>query len=188
MLLIPTFLLLLSKVERVIFYIIGGFMKKLVAIVLAALMALSMIACGAQKEEEPTTPAGILVKAFKEEAKKGSSTEDIAYALAENEILPFMTGAMELFDDEYTWFPGLTETPSGFKTAYSFGPMIGTIPFIGYVFELEDASKADAFIANLEKIADLNWNICTQADEMKSGKEGNKVCFVMAKKSFDDEE
>ena len=68
-----------------------------------------------------------------------------------------------------------------------FAPMIGTIPFIGYVFTLSDASQASSLIATLKANADLRWNICTSADEMVAGSSGNKVFFVMSPISFEEE-
>jgi len=73
----------------------------------------------------------------------------------------------------------------GFKEGAMFAPMIGTIPFVGYVFTLENADKASDFIAQLKKNANLRWNICTEADEMITGNVGNKVFFVMSPVSFE---
>ena len=61
--------------------------------------------------------------------------------------------------------------------------MIGTIPFIAYVFEVDDA---ESFAKTLEDNAQLNWNICTQADEMKITTVDNYIFFVMAPKSFEE--
>ena len=63
--------------------------------------------------------------------------------------------------------------------------MIGSIPFVGYVFELEDASSVDSFISTLKDNADLRWNICVAADEMVTGSVGNKVFFVMCPTSLE---
>ena len=67
-----------------------------------------------------------------------------------------------------------------------FAPMIGSIPFIGYVFELPNAGDASSFIANLQKNANLRWNICVAADEMVTGSAGNKVFFVMCPESLEE--
>ena len=75
---------------------------------------------------------------------------------------------------------------TGFKNGATFGPMIGSIPFIGYVFELEDGVSASDFIANLKKNANLRWNICVEAEEMVAGSSGNKVFFVMCPKAFEE--
>ncbi len=67
----------------------------------------------------------------------------------------------------------------GFSEGAKFEPIIGTIPFVGYVFVLEDGTDASAFISTLKSSANLNWNVCSTADEMVAGSAGNKVFFVM---------
>ena len=53
--------------------------------------------------------------------------------------------------------------------------MIGSIPFVGYVFVLEDGTDKTEFISNLKENANLRWNICVEAEEMVTGVAGNKV-------------
>ena len=67
-----------------------------------------------------------------------------------------------------------------------FGPMIGTIPFIGYVFELKDETDVNQFISTLKSNANLRWNICTEADEMVVCSVDKKVFFVMCPKYFEE--
>jgi len=75
---------------------------------------------------------------------------------------------------------------TGFSEGVMFAPMIGTIPFVGYVFTLESEADIDAFIKKLEESANLRWNICTKAEEMVTGKSGNKVFFVMCNSSIEE--
>ena len=63
---------------------------------------------------------------------------------------------------------------------------MGTIPFVGYVFELEDGVDADAFMKTLTDNADPRWNICTEAEETTVGNKGDKVFFVMSPKVFEE--
>jgi hypothetical protein len=58
-------------------------------------------------------------------------------------------------------------------------PMIGTIPFVGYVFELDSADSVPSFIETLEANANPAWNICTEADETVIDSVDNLVFFVM---------
>ena len=74
----------------------------------------------------------------------------------------------------------------GFKKGAVFMPMIGSIAFVGYVFELESASETSAFISMLKKNANPRWNICVEADETVAGSYGNKVFFVMCPKSLEE--
>ncbi|MBQ3224587.1 MAG: hypothetical protein IJB42_02655 [Oscillospiraceae bacterium] len=74
----------------------------------------------------------------------------------------------------------------GFSSGYMFAPAIGTIPFVGYVFELPDASGADAFVSTLKGAANPRWNICTEAEQTIVEKSGNKVFFLMCPKAFEE--
>ena len=67
-----------------------------------------------------------------------------------------------------------------------FSPMIGTIPFVGYVFVLEEGADVDAFMTTLKDNGDLRWNICTEAEEMVVDHVENRVFFVMSPKSFEE--
>jgi len=67
-----------------------------------------------------------------------------------------------------------------------FQPMIGSIAFIGYVFELEDGVSASDFAANLKQNANMRWNICVEAEETVTSVAGNKVFFVMCPKQFEE--
>ena len=79
---------------------------------------------------------------------------------------------------------GFSEEVDGFKSGAVFSPYIGTIPYIGYVFEVED--DVDGFAEQLKSKANLSWNVCTQADEMVCETYKDRVFFVMAPLSFDD--
>ena len=53
-----------------------------------------------------------------------------------------------------------------FKEGVMFAPMMGTIPFVGYVFALEEGTDVEAFKTTLKENANLRWNICTEAEEL----------------------
>jgi len=95
-----------------------------------------------------------------------------------------MAGAMEVEPGLLSGFDNAEIT--GFKSGAVFQPMIGSIAFIGYVFELEDGVSASDFIATLKKNANLRWNICVEAEEMVAGSSQNKVFFVMSPKHFEE--
>lgn len=134
-------------------------------------------------QETPKTVGNKLLAEFKSKANSGSALS-IAESLANGGSLPFMAGAMEVEPGLLSGFDNAEIT--GFKSGASFGPMIGSIAFIGYVFELEDRVLAKDFIANLKKNANLRWNICVEAEEMVTGSSGNKVFFVMCPKQFEE--
>ncbi|MBR5535650.1 MAG: hypothetical protein IKU60_03280 [Clostridia bacterium] len=161
-------------------------MKRLVTLLLVLIMALSLAACGGNKDEaKDLTVAETLLKDFEERAES-EDVQTIADGLLANEVIQFMGGSMSVEPGFLTGF-GEYEV-KGFSEGVMFSPMIGTIPFVGYVFDLEEGVDADEFIASLEENADLRWNICTEAEEMVSGKKGDKVFFVMSPKSFEQAE
>ena len=105
------------------------------------------------------------------------SAEELANALITNEAILFSGAAAPV---EPGYLAGFDVEINGFKTATMFAPMIGTIPFVGYVFEMEDGADVAAFEQNLKDNANLRWNICTAADEMLVTSVGNTVFFLMA--------
>lgn len=125
-----------------------------------------------------------LLADFKVKASSGMSTQAIAEALVVNPAIKFNGGAVPV---EEGYLSGFDNTEiKGFKSGVMIAPQIGSIAFVGYVFELESAADVPAFKAMLEKNANLRWNICVEAEEMVSGISGNKVFFVMCPKSLEE--
>lgn len=143
-------------------------------------------------EEKPaqTPPADTstlgktLLADFNSKAAAGMSVDAIAEALLKNPAIKFSGGSMPIEEGLLAGFDN-TEI-KGFKNGAVFMPMIGSIPFVGYIFELENAADAPAFIANLKKAANPRWNICVEADETVTGSVGNKVFFVMCPTSLEE--
>ena len=162
-------------------------MKKIIAIVLASLMMFAMSACGTgsntnETEPAPTTVGTKLLADFKTMADK--TPQEIADALLTNEEIQFMPATMPV---EEGFLNGFNEEIKGFEEAVMFGPAIGTIPFVGYIFKLADGADVDAFTKTLEDNANLRWNICTEAEEMVCEAVGNTVFFVMCPKTFEEQ-
>ena len=111
------------------------------------------------------------------------NAQSIADALLTNPVISFAGATMAVEPGLLTGF-GNTEI-TDFQEGVMFSPMIGTIPFVGYIFVLEDGADADNFIGLLEDNADLRWNICTEAEELVVHSVGNTVFFVMCPKSFE---
>ena len=183
-------------------------MKKLLIALLAGAMVLATAACGKTPEETPVTPEGEttengdvtpdtsdtpatdaetttvgtdLANLFKENAKTAESNEALANLLIAD--APFMAGVVPASEGFLSGFDNYEV--KGFSEGYMFGPMMGTIPFVGYVFELPADADVEAFKKNLTDNANLRWNICTEAEEMVVESVDNKVFFVMCPKSFD---
>ncbi len=175
-------------------------MKKVIAIVLALLVVIGLVACVATQGNEDetttladetttateTTVAATFVEAFKTEAvKEGATANTIATALSANEAVAFMPMVQDM---EAGYLAGFNADITGFTACTAFMPMIGTIPFVSYVFELAEDADADAFVTTLKDNANLRWNICTAAEEMLVETEGNFVFFIMAPLSFEQSE
>ena len=133
------------------------------------------------KQEEPKTVATILSKVFKTEIKKSKDIQKVANKLAESEVMVPAVQTFEIGKEDY--LSGFKEEIKGFKKAIGIAPMINTIPMIAYIFEVENPEE---FAKKLDEQADLRWNICTVADEMKITVEGNFIFFIMSPESFEE--
>lgn len=144
-------------------------------------------AAGNTDEEQETvtpqdgSPSQILLADFMDKMDSGQyeKTEDLANALMSNSIIPFATATMPV---EPGFLTGFTDEIKGFSQGTMFGPSIGSIPFVGYVFQVDD--DVDAFMQQLKDKSDMRWNICTQADETVVQSHGNMVFFLMAPATF----
>lgn len=161
-------------------------MKKIFALIVAAAVLFSFAAC--TKTEENLTLGGSLKKQFIEITEGGETDPfTIAETLMTNELIQFAPMVTEI--DPGIFLQGFTlDTVEGFDKGAMFGPMIGSIPFVGYIFNLADDADVDGFIKNLTENADLRWNICVSADEMHTEKVGTTVFFLMSPLSLETEE
>lgn len=180
-------------------------MKKILVLALALVMLVGAVACTNNKDDskptdaptdapateaptEPEKPATFgqgFYKAFAEavKANKDATTQDLADAITKDEAyaeLSLMTAPVQ-----EGFLNGFSNEIKGFKEATQFAPMISTIPFMGYIFELEEGADVDAFIKVLKDNANPRWNICTEAEETIVEKDGNKIFFLMAPLSME---
>lgn len=159
-------------------------MKKIFALLLAVLMVFSLAACSERSGETYGEVGTPLVDSFYENGDK--TAQEIADALLSESVISFMGMTMAVEEGYLSGF-GNTEI-KGFDEGVMFGPMIGTIPFMGYVFDLSEGTDADEFMQTLKDNADLRWNVCTEADELVVEKNGDKVIVIMTPESFEQEE
>lgn len=199
-------------------------MKKILAILLAAIMLLSVVACtpvednndpdntpdsGEQTpdttpdttpdggEEQPSGDASITIKPTVDEGTLGAtlwdafmqemlaneqvSMEELANKLITNPAIQFFGGAMPV---EAGFLSGFNNEVSGFTSGAMFAPMMGSIAFVGYVFELAEDANVQEFINNLTADANPRWQICVTADQTVVGAFNNKVFFLMCPASL----
>lgn len=131
-----------------------------------------------------TTVGTKLQAAFKSEVAANSSisAEALANKLLANEVIKFSGGAVPVEPGMLTGFDNAEI--KGFSEGVMFAPMIGSIPFVGYVFTLDAGTDASAFVSTLKANANPRWNICTEAEETVVERAGNKVFFVMCPKDM----
>lgn len=130
------------------------------------------------------TLGGKLWASFLDACKSNPSatTEEIANAVSSISDIQFMRMVSPI---EPGLLAGFDNTEiKGFKSGHAFGPMIGSIPFICYIFELEDGADVEAFVKNLTDSANPRWNICVEAKQTVAGSCGNYVFFVMCPDSM----
>ena len=178
-------------------------MRKLLCALLAGAMLVSVTGCGTKAETKPeeTTTAEATTEARKEPETLGeallfdfedrvaenaeATAQELADGILANELILFSGGSMPVEAGYLMGFDNVEVT--GFEEGVMIAPMIGTIPFVGYVFDTENAESAEALEKVLTENANLRWNICTEAEEMVSGTAEDKVFFVMCPKSLEQE-
>lgn len=149
----------------------------------AILIAYRSVSVVKKSDEQSAQSLGnVLFEEFESIVSIGSVYEVAESLVTSPSVSALSLAVMEVAEGYLTGFDNAEIT--GFSEGVMFAPMIGTIPFVGYIFELEDEKLADGFISSLESAANLRWNICTSAEEMVTGKSGNKVFFVMCPTSL----
>jgi len=114
------------------------------------------------------------------------SAQALADALITNAVIQFSPGTMPV---ENGLLMGLGNAEiTGFSEGVMFAPAIGSIPFVGYIFVLEDGTDGDAFVQTLKDNADPRWNICVEAEETIVERVDNTVFFLMSPTSMDSAE
>lgn len=137
--------------------------------------------------DENTAASGSVAEAARDtffaimESDNGLSTEEIANLMLEESNYPFAGTTMVV---EPGFLSGFQAEIDGFDEGCMFSPVIGTIPFVGYIFKVEN--DQDAFKTTLEENADLRWNICTEADEMLIESKDQYVLFLMCPSQLDE--
>ena len=156
-----------------------------VTALLAGVLLLSLAACGG-REKAPDTLGQAVFQTFQAEyaAHPQADLDTLAQALLTPDTVGF-TGTTAPV--EPGTLMGFGNTPiEGFSQGVMFAPVIGVIPFLGYLFRLEEGTDGAAFMDTLKSAGDLRWNICTQADEMVVGQEGDVVFFLMCPYTLED--
>lgn len=142
---------------------------------------------GSGAETADGTVGEVLFADFSDIVKSGScsNSTEIAEQLITNNIIADYS--MITMDVEEGLLNGFDNNEiSGFSQGCTFAPMIGSIPFVGYIFQLEEGSDAAAFMDTLKSSANLRWNVCVEADEMTCESVDNYVFFLMSPKTLEE--
>jgi hypothetical protein len=181
-------------------------MKKtlIIALAVVAVLVTAAAVMTMPKEAEPTEPTkptgpSVLTPQVEENtigAKQwaefqqavtenaNATPEEIAAALAESTADLFFGTASPL-EENAEFFAGFDNYRiTGYRSGAVYMPMIGSIPFIGYVFALEDGTDPAAFLKSLTDNCNPKWNICVEADQVVAGAIGNRVFFLMCPKTM----
>lgn len=156
-------------------------MKKILILSVCLFAALSLFSCGDDKEQtsaiesttETTTMGTKLFVEFEKEIKKSDDLVKVAEAITSSPVCEYSCIVSEV---ESGYLPGFSTDIAGFTKAVAFMPMIGSIPFVGYIFQCDNPED---FKTKLLETCDPRWNICTQADETLCEVSGKYVFFVM---------
>ena len=176
-------------------------MKKFLCVLLAGAMLASITACGAKTAEtkpaetteattearkEPETLGEALLFDFQDRVAENAeaTAQELADGILSNEMILFSGASMPVEEGFLMGFDNVEV--KGFEEGVMFAPMIGSIPFVGYVFDTADAESAEALVTVLTENANPRWNICVEAEETVSGTAEDKVFFVMCPKSLEE--
>ena len=144
-------------------------MKRIISVILAVSLVAALAGCS--KEDSPDTLGQKYVAVF-DKSKETTADAVVSELLSqvETEI------SLDKVDVEEGYLAGFDNEISGFSKAVMFTPMIGSIPFVGYVFETDDTDK---LLSTLKENANPAWNICVEADETVYSVKDGLVLFLM---------
>jgi hypothetical protein len=162
-------------------------MKKTGITFLLIFVLMMASACTAAGQADSGTVGSVLLADFQSRMKenKDITAQEMADELMTNSVISFSPATMEVEEGLLTGF-GNTEI-TGFTEGVMFAPMIGSIPFVGYIFTLADDTDAYSFVKLLRDNADQAWNICTEAEETTVQCVDRTVFFLMSPKSLEQE-
>lgn len=111
------------------------------------------------------------------------TAQEMADAILANPMIQFQGGSMPVEEGLLAGFDNAEI--KGFNSGVMFAPMIGSIPFVGYVFTLDEGADVDAFMQTLKDNANPRWNVCVEAEETIVENADNMVFFVMCPSQFE---
>lgn len=156
---------------------------KILVVASMAFCALFVTGCGSKKESNDVnknTVATKLVEEFKTSIKSEKDIEKIATKISESSTIKIGVGTMPVEEGLLDGFDGEIK---GFNKGYAIKPMIGSQPFVAYVFESSDSVSLEK---TLKEKANKRWNICTEADDLETAIVDNYVFLIMSPSNFEE--
>ena len=165
-------------------------MKRLFAVLLVGLMVFALAACKdtenttatEEKIVVPDTTGGHFVNVFLNNSDK--SLHEIADAIISDSGLGGHTCTVTDVSEGVLKGFGNAEI-AGFKKAVLVSTRSVKLPFLAYVFELEDGTDAENFKQTLKDNVDLKYNGITSADEIIVQDKGDKVVVIITPDKID---
>lgn len=114
-----------------------------------------------------------LKEAISAELDKSIFIKEALLNVSNSGLLPFDCIVEDAPED---FLPGFTNKVNGYHEAAMMAPIIGSHPFIVYLFLADDV---DALKTDLMREADPRWNICTEATVVVCEEYGEIVLFAM---------
>lgn len=112
------------------------------------------------------------------QANPEATVEDIINAICADTSIPYSVVSAPIEDGTEFFFGFGNYTITGFESGALCMPMIGSIAFIAYVFELPADADADAFAEQLKSNFDYRWVICDVAADPVVKVVDNMVFFA----------
>ncbi|MBE6944072.1 MAG: hypothetical protein E7453_07440 [Ruminococcaceae bacterium] len=129
---------------------------------------------------ENSLPAKLWAQFQQEITKKPEATaQELADVLVAS-LADQFSGVATQLEKDAEFFAGFDNYRiTGYRDGAMYGPMIGSIAFVGYVFVLEDGTDPATFVKGLTDHCNPRWNVCVEAGQTACGAIGNRVFFVM---------
>lgn len=151
-------------------------MKKIVSVVLALSLVLSLAACGGKKAEETQTPA----------LSVEGTMEELLNKTIEERPVEFMGGVIpvDLTDtsEDGLWaiqsYTGL-DSAEKITEAAAFEPMMGSLAFSMVLVRLAEGADSKAVAESMKSGIDTRKWICVEADDLKVAGFGDVVMLIM---------
>ena len=181
-------------------------MKRAIVWLMALVLLLGATACTAKGnlEGDAAENEGIVDGGNPDNTESSAKTigqrlaEDFKALLNPEKLMGARAMAEELLKGDYLTFDHATTDVqpgklkgfgdaeiTGFKEGVMFEAKKDEVPFLAYVFTLEEETDAETFMTNLKAKANPQWNSKVKADEMFTERSEKQVFFVMSPKSLD---